>query len=124
LARVRILVVMAVACWTVAAFAVPAQASVPAASAFCKPITGISAKLQKASSDTASYDAKTFSKFAAALRSSAKHAPKAVKAAANKLATFYSALGDPVHNADAFSKGSKDLSKSISTYFTYVATHC
>lgn len=123
MARSRILVVLALALSTLAILAVPAGASAPAAkgSAFCKPITGISDKLQKAGTDTSKFSANTFKQFAKALRKSASHAPAKVKKAGRSLASFYAALG----SGDLSGlKNASNVSSAIGTYFGYVSTHC
>jgi cytochrome c556 len=121
--HVRILFVVALALSTLTVLALPAAASAPAASgsAFCKPITGISEKLKDASTDASKFDPNTFKQFASALRASAKNAPAKVKKAGRALASFYGALGggDP----SAF-KDTANVSTAVTTYFTYVATHC
>lgn len=121
--RVRILLAAVLAVSALAVVAAPAGASVHAAnsSAFCKPITGLTDKLKNAGSDTSKYNASTFKKFAAALRSSGAHAPKKVKQAASKLASFYGSLGGG--DVSGLSNSS-NLSGAITTYFGYVATHC
>jgi len=122
MARIRLLVVLALALSTFAVLAVPAGAAAPAkGSSFCKPITGISAKLQKAGTDASKFGASTFKKFAAALRSSASHAPAKVKKAARTLASFYGALG----SGDVSGlKNTANVSGAIGTYFGYVAKTC
>jgi cytochrome c556 len=122
--RVRILLAAVVAASALAVLAGPAQASVRVAnsSSVCKPITGISEKLKDASTDTSKFNANTFKKFASALKASGKNAPAKVKKAANSLASFYSALGSG--DTSALSKNSANLSAAITTYFTYIGTHC
>ncbi len=95
LMRLRILLVAVLALASFGVLASPAVASVStsSSSSFCKPIKGISSKLQSAGTNTSKFRASTFKKFADALRSSGKHAPAKVKKAANTLASFYSALG-------------------------------
>jgi hypothetical protein len=121
--RVRILLAAVLAASALAVVAAPASAAVPAksTSAFCKPITGISDKLENAGTNTSKFNANTFKKFAAALRSSGRNAPAKVKKAANTLASFYGALGsgDP----SGF-KNASNVSGAIGTYFGYVASHC
>jgi cytochrome c556 len=121
--RVRILLAAVLAASALAVLAVPASASVPAksSSAFCKPINGISDKLEKAGTDTSRFKANTFKKFAAALRSSGSHAPAKVKKAANTLASFYGALGSGDASGLA---NARNVSGAIGTYFGYVASHC
>jgi hypothetical protein len=107
------------------AVTVPASASVPEANTakFCKPLKGISKKLEAAASNSSKYSPNVFKKFAAALRASSKNAPGKVKKAGNSLASFYGALGggDPT----AFAKiNSTKMSSAIGTYFGYVAIHC
>lgn len=122
MSRVRILLAAVLAVSALAVLAVPATASVhSASSSFCKPIKGISSKLQDAGSNVSKYGASVWKKFAAALKSSGKHAPKNVKAAANKLASYYSALG----SGDLSGlKNAASISPAVTTYFGYVATHC
>jgi hypothetical protein len=123
MSRVRILAVAVLALCSLAVLAVPATASVHTASSssFCKPITGISDKLQSATTDTSKFNANTFKQFASALRSSAAHAPAKVKKAGRSLASFYAALG----SGDASGlQNTKNVAGAIGTYFGYVATHC
>ncbi len=122
--RFRVSLVTLLALLTFGVVAGPAVATVSTASAsssFCKPIKGLSNKLQSAGTDSSKFNASTFSKFATALRSSAKHAPAKVKKAGNSLASYYAALGSGdisgLKNASA-------LPTEISTYFGYVARHC
>jgi cytochrome c556 len=121
--RVRLLLAALLAASTLAVLAGPAVATSPAknSSAFCKPITGISDKLQKAGTDTSKFNANTFKKFAAALRASGSHAPAKVKKAAKTLASFYGALGSGDASGLA---NAKNVSGAIGTYFGYVASHC
>jgi hypothetical protein len=119
----RILLVAVLALTTFGVLASPAVASVSSSSssAFCKPIKGLSSKLQDAGTDTSKFGAATFKKFAAALRSSGRHAPANVKKAANTLASFYAALG----GGDASNlQNTSNVSGAIGTYFGYVAAHC
>ena len=123
MSRVRILLVALIAAASLVLSTVPAGASVSVAktSAFCKPIKGLSQKLESAASNSSKFNANTFKKFAAALRASGKHAPKNVKKAANTLASFYAALG----SGDLSGlKSSANLSGALGTYFAYVGTHC
>jgi hypothetical protein len=126
MSRVRIFTVAVLALCSLAVLAVPAIASVPSvhsasSSAFCKPITGISDKLQSATTNTSKFNANTFKQFAKALRSSAAHAPAKVKKAGRSLASFYAALG----GGDVSGlQNTKNVSGAIGTYFGYVATHC
>jgi hypothetical protein len=123
MSRARIVILLAFALSTFAFIQTPAGASAPAAkgSAFCKPITGLSDKLENAGADTSKFGKNTFKQFASALRSSAKHAPAKVKKAGNTLASYYGALS----SGDL--SGLKNASKvgaASATYFAYVATHC
>jgi len=123
--RLRTLLMLALSVSALVVISVPASASVPEASTakFCKPLKGISKKLEAASSDTSKYSSSVFKKFAAALRASSKHAPGKVKKAGKTLASFYGAMGggDPT----AFAKvNSTKVSSAIGTYFGYVAVHC
>jgi len=121
--RLRLLLVVALALATFGVLASPAVASVSSASStsFCKPIKGISDKLEDAGTDPSKLGIAAFKKYASALRSSGKHAPAKVKKAANTLASFYAALG----GGDVSGlKNSANVSTAIGTYFGYVATHC
>lgn len=123
--RILLTVALAVSALAVAAVAVPASASVPEANTakFCKPLKGISKKLEAAGSNSSKYSPNVFKKFAKALRASAKHAPAKLKKAGNTLASFYGALGggDPT----AFTKvSSAKVSKAVGRYFAYVSIHC
>jgi predicted secreted protein len=123
MSRLRLLLAALLAVAALAALAVPASASVGTArsSSFCKPITGISDKLQSEGTDTSKFNANTFKRFARALRSSAAHAPAKVKKAGRTLASFYGALGggDPTAL-----RNTANVSGAIGTYFGYVAAHC
>lgn len=123
MSRVRVLLAAVLAVSVLAVVAAPADASVHAAnsSAFCKPIKGIASKLQNAGANTSKYGAAAWKKFATALKSSGKHAPKNVKSAANTLASYYGALASG--NVSGL-KNTASLSPALSTYFGYVATHC
>jgi hypothetical protein len=117
------LLVTVLALATVGVVAGPAVATVSTASnsSICKPIKGLSSKLQSAGTDSSKFGAATYSKFAEALRSSGKHAPAKVKKAANNLASYYAALG----SGDVSGlKNAATLSTSISTYFGYITSHC
>jgi Family of unknown function (DUF6781) len=121
--RRHILIVAVAALTAFGVLASPAVASVSSSSSssFCKPIKGLSTKLQSAGTDTSRFGAATFKKFAAALRASGKHAPAKVKKAANTIASFYAALG----GGDVSGlKHTSNVSGAIGTYFGYVAAHC
>jgi hypothetical protein len=123
MSRVRILLAALLAVSALAVVvAAPTGASVHTAnSAFCKPIKGIATKLQDAGSNPTKYGAAVWKKFAGALKSSGKHAPKNVKKAANTLASYYGALG----SGDVSGlKNTASLSPALTTYFGYVATNC
>jgi hypothetical protein len=123
MSRARIVILLAFAVSTLAFVQAPAGAAAPAAngSAFCKPITGLSNKLENAGADTSKFGKNTFKQFASALQSSAKHAPAKVKKAGNTLAAYYSALSSG--DVSALKNASK-VGAASATYFAYVGTHC
>lgn len=120
--RVRILFAAVLAAATLAVLAGPASSSTPAASSrYCKALNGISDKLSKSSGTSLSEGRAALRKYASALKSAAKNAPKKVRNATKTLASFYDALASG--NANAL-KNTKNLGTAGVTISTYLATNC
>jgi hypothetical protein len=127
----RLLLVSALACGALLAFAPSSGAAVPAvpsASKTCSVYNQLTKDLANADTSSAKkFDASTFKKIGAAFKKAAKSAPPKVKTAMNTLASYYGTIGGSDNDAEAFaeiSKNGEKFSKAITTFTTYYATNC
>ena len=122
MARLRIVFAAVLAVSALAALAVPASASVPAANTkFCNAVKKIG---DTSGSQPTKVQAK---KLIRQFKTAAKSAPAKVKSAISKITKYLDviATGDVSTLADLAKSGNyQDYTKAITTYSTYIATNC